>query len=174
MTEHDERSELDEAEDGSTLAVTDGGAQAFMPLSARERTAVQQAVDRLLHVLAPERAVSRAVAPPEAIERHRTPRGCILQAATGAVSVSWFPDAASGALIGELQVVVWRGTVSRPGSSRRVAGATVVRELVVHPVDGGVAGWGWRDADGAVHDTDALAARCLALLREQTESASPA
>jgi hypothetical protein len=97
------------------------------------------------------------------------------------VSVSWFPDAATEAAFGELQVIVWRGVVSRPGSARRApGGAVVARELTLWPVEGAAgggvgdaAGWGWRAADGAVYDTEALAAHCLALLEEQVAATGP-
>jgi hypothetical protein len=144
------------------------------PPSLKERSAVQRAVERLLDELAPERAVGRATQSPLPIERHRTPRGCILQAPAGAVSVSWFPDAAIDASIGELQVIAWRGTVSRPGSAQRApGGATVVEELSLRPVEaegrveGDAADWRWRAGDGTVYDTASLAAHCLALLERQ-------
>src|SRR5687768_8504772 len=89
------------------------------PPTAKERTATQQEVNRLLDALAPERAAHHGGAQ-RAVERHRTPRGCILQAPAGAVTVSWFADSAQGAELGELQVVAWHGTVTRPGSSQRV------------------------------------------------------
>jgi hypothetical protein len=138
------------------------------PPSVKARAGVQRAVDRLLDALAPERVVSRAPRIPTPVERHRTPRGCVLQAAAAAVSVSWFPDAATDAAFGELQVLAWRGVVSRPGSAHRAAGgAAIARELLLRPVEGGADGWAWRAADGAVYDTDALAAHCAALLEEQ-------
>src|SRR5438067_8418362 len=99
------------------------------PPSVKERTGVQRAVDRLLDALAPERTVTRAPRLPRLplpVERHRTPRGCILQAPGAAVSVSWFPDAATDAAFGELQVIAWRGTVSRPGSAHRDPGGATV------------------------------------------------
>ena len=67
------------------------------PPTIKERNAVQQEVGRLLDAFAPERAAHRMGAK-EDVERHRTPRGCILQAANGAVTVSWFPDSARGRL----------------------------------------------------------------------------
>jgi hypothetical protein len=152
-------------------SANDGGGWSAPP-TAKERGAVQRAVDRLLDELAPERATGRAVRPPMPIERHRTPRGGILQAPTAAVSVSWFPDAADDAALGELQVVAWRGVVSRPGSATRVEGATVARERVLRPVDGGLTGWGWRAEDGTVYDTDALVAECLGMLEQLTSEAA--
>ena len=90
------------------------------PPTVKERNAVQQAVSRLLDSLAPERAAYRVGTKANEVERYRTPRGCVLQAAAGAVTVSWFPDSAQGAELGELQVVAWRGEVSHP--ARRDAG----------------------------------------------------
>ena len=167
----------------------------------KARAGVQRAVTRLLDALAPERTVVRTARPPRPVERHRTPHGCILQAPAAAMSVSWFPDAASDAASGELQVLVWRGVVSRPGSAHRApAGATVARALVLRPEEGGARAdglappedaadnaaddaadgteasgvaiaWGWRAGDGTRYETDALAAHCLALLEQQVAGA---
>src|SRR5881275_3137202 len=90
------------------------------PPSQKTRNDVKRAVDRLLDALAPERVVSRAARIPVPVERHRTPRGCVLQAAAAAVSVTWFPEAVTDMAFGELQVTAWRGVVSRPGSAHRV------------------------------------------------------
>ena len=144
------------------------------PPTAKERTAVQQAVARLLDELAPERPASRTAERPLPVERHRTPRGCIVQGAEGAVTVSWFPDAVNDEAFGELQVVAWRGVVSRPGSAHRVEGATVLQELVLRPVAGAADAaerWAWRTADGAQYSTVALAAHCLSLLDAAGEGA---
>ena len=142
------------------------------PPTVRERAGVERAVARLLDELAPERTVTRAPRLPGPVERHRTPRGCILQAAAAAVSVSWFPDAATDVAFGELQVIAWRGVVSRPGSAHRApGGAAIAQELVLRPAEGevgapGAGEWVWRAADGTVYDTAALAAYCLALLEQ--------
>ena len=136
------------------------------PPTVKERNVVQQEVSRLLDVLAPERAAHRVDTKSNEVERHRTPRGCVLQAAAGAVSVSWFPDSAQGADLGELQVVAWKGTVSRPGSSQRASGATLVEELVLRPVEGRFGGLAWRVNEGATYSTDVLAARCNTLLEQ--------
>ena len=148
----------------------------FCPPAYKVRAGVERAVGRLLDALAPEQTVTRAARPPRPIERHRTPRGCILQAPAAAVSVSWFPDAATEMVLGELQVLAWRGVVSRPGSAHRApGGATIARELVLRP-EGGEARtdldaheWVWRADDGASYDGGALAAYCLALLDRQLE-----
>lgn len=135
----------------------------------KERHAVQAEVSRLLEALAPERAAHRMVVPKSGILMHRSPRGAILQAPSGAVSVSWFADTAQSAELGELQVVAWHGTVSRPGSSRRAAGAEVVEQLVLRPVESESGAIAWRADDGTTYDTDALVVHCLALLERQME-----
>jgi hypothetical protein len=137
------------------------------PPTIKERNAVQQEVGRLLDAFAPERAAHRMGAK-EDVERHRTPRGCILQAATGAVTVSWFPDSAQGAELGELQVMAWRGTVSRPGSSQRASGAQVVEELVLRPVENRTGSLLWRATDGTTYTTDALVAHATEMLERIT------
>lgn len=145
------------------------GARWASPLTAKQRSAVQRTVDQLLDELAPERTVSRADRVPVLpLQRHRTPRGCILQAATGAVSVSWFPDSPTEADFGELQIVGWHGVVSRPGSAKRSEGATSTRELVLRPVERAPDAWEWRAADGTTYGLGALIAYCLGLLDEQT------
>jgi hypothetical protein len=142
------------------------------PPTVKARAGVQRAVTGLLDALAPERVVSRGPTLRLPIERHRTPRGCVLQAAAAAVSVTWFPDAATETAFGELQVTAWRGVVSRPGSAHRaLGGASVAREMTLVPVEDAQGGWGWRAPDGTVYDTDALVAHCAALLEEQIAAA---
>ena len=140
------------------------------PPTIKERNAVQQEVGRLLDAFAPERAAHRMGAK-EDVERHRTPRGCILQAAAGAVTVSWFPDSAQGAELGELQVMAWRGTVSRPGSSQRASGAQVVEELVLRPVEK-LGTLVWRATDGSTYTTDRLVAHASEMLERRTKAAA--
>ena len=134
------------------------------PPTLKARNAVQQEVSRLLEMLAPERAAHRMGTKTKEVVRHRTPRGCVLQAETGAVTVSWFPDSAQGAELGELQVVAWSGTVSQPGSSRRESGAELLEEMVLRPVESRASGVEWRSTDGSIYSSDALAAHCEALL----------
>jgi hypothetical protein len=136
--------------------------------TVKARNAAQQEVSRLLDALAPERAAARLGTKVTEVERFRTPRGVVLQAKEGAVTVSWFPDSAQGAELGELQVVRWRGTVSHPGSSKRTAGAKIEEEMVLRPVDGGLDGMQWRTTDGTAYSTDALAAYCATLLEHWT------
>jgi hypothetical protein len=111
--------------------------------------------------------LSRVRQVPGPIEQHRTPTGCVLQAADAAVSVSWFADAGNDAVLGELHVVVWRGTVMRRGAPRSRKGATEVAELVLRPIEPPEDNSVWQAADGSRYDTAALAAKCLALLEEQ-------
>lgn len=134
--------------------------------TVKQRTAVQQTAGRLLDVLAPEGPPPRGAMPAApALRRVRSPRGCILQAETRAVSVSWFPASAVQATLGELQVINWRGVVSRPGSAQReLGGAKAIWQGVLEPVELSSDVWGWRDEEGEVFDNAALAKRCHALL----------
>lgn len=140
------------------------------PPTAKERNAVQHAVTALLDELAPEKALTRAGEHPVAVEQHRLPSGCILQGAHAAVSVSWYPDAGEETAFGELDVVVWHGVVSRRGAPPRREGATIVGELTLRPVEDSPGVFVWRAADGKMYDTDALAAKCLALLDAQMDT----
>lgn len=150
---------------------TGSGAYARYGSTVKQRTAVQHSVRRLLDDLAPERQPARGAPAPGPVQRHRTPRGCILQGATGAVSVSWFPATVNEERLGELQVVVWRGVVARPGSANRAhGGAVALSELVLRPAESADGdSWGWRGEDGRVLECDALASRCRALFEEQEE-----
>jgi hypothetical protein len=133
--------------------------------SAKTRTAVQRSVTALLDELAPERVLRQMKQLPGPVEQHRTPTGCVLQAATCAVSVSWFPD--TGGTLGELHVLVWRGTVTRRGSPTSRKRATLVEEIVLHPIEPPAEDCLWQAPDGVRYDTAGLAARCLALLEAQ-------
>jgi hypothetical protein len=135
--------------------------------TAKAKNAVQRAVTSLLDELAPERVLKRVEQIPGPIEQHRTPTGCVLQAENAAVSVSWFAEAGNDAAFGELQVIVWRGTVTRRGAPRAGKAATTVAEFVMRPVEPPADPCMWEAADGTRYDTAALAARCLALLAEQ-------
>ena len=146
------------------------GLPALAP-TVKARNAVQQEVGRLLDELAPERAAHRVGAKTNEVERYRMPRGCVLQTKAGAVTVSWFPDSAQGAELGELQVVAWRGEVSHPGSSRRTSGAEVVEEMVLRPGESRMGEMVWRAADGTTYATAALAAHCTTLLERWLDGA---
>ena len=135
--------------------------------SLKEKNVVQRAVAALLNELAPERVLKRSDPVQLAIEQHRTPGGCVLQAPNSALSVSWFTDAKSEDPLGELHVVVWRGVVSRRGVPRVKVGATQVRELVLYPIPGPTDDRVWRAGDGTEYDTATLAALCLAMLELQ-------
>ena len=142
--------------------------------TAKEKHAVQRAVTALLDTLAPERVVKRTERLTLPVEQHRTPSGCILQAPTAALSVSWFAEPSDDAVLGELHIVVWKGTVSRRGAPRPAEGAVVVKELVLKPVERPSDDCVWRAEDGTTYDTPALTAKCLALLEEQVSGGKPA
>ena len=143
------------------------------PPTVKMRNAAQQEVNRLLDALAPERATARRLVTPGEVERHRTPRGCILQAPAGAVSVSWFADSAQGGELGELQVMAWRGKVSRPGSVERSTGAVLLEELVLRPVENRMGAMVWETTDGTMYNTDSLVAHCLELLEQRIAGGAP-
>ena len=136
--------------------------------TVKQRNGVQQAVGHLLDALAPERPPARGAEPKATpLRRVRTPRGCILQSANRAVTVSWFPSTSVQASLGELQVVVWQGTVSVPGSANRErAGAVALSQAVLEPAMTVDEGWGWRGQDGTVLDTASLAERCKTMLED--------
>jgi len=134
--------------------------------TAKAKNAVQRSVTSLLDELAPERVLKRVKELPGPVEQYRTPNGCVLQAATAAVSVSWFADSGNITL-GELRIVVWRGTVTRRGIPRTPKGAAIVAELVLHPIEPPADECLWQSTDKTQYDTASLAAKCLALLKEQ-------
>ena len=135
--------------------------------AVKTRNAVERSVTALLDELAPERVLSRSEKIPDAIEQHRTPSGCVLQAPECAVSVSWFSEPTKEKALGELHVLVWRGTVTRRGSRPPPKGATVVSDIVFFPVEPPTDEGAWRDADGTKYDTMSLTAKILALLEAQ-------
>ena len=135
--------------------------------SAKQRAGVEQAVRRVLDALVPEKAPPRRAEPRGVVQRHRSPRGCILQGETGAVTVSWFPAGAADETLGELHVIAWAGVVSRPGATQRAAGgARPVAETRLRPVAHTATAepWAWRAGDGTVLDCGTVAERCLTLL----------
>ncbi|HJP85688.1 MAG TPA: hypothetical protein VJ852_06840 [Gemmatimonadaceae bacterium] len=135
--------------------------------TSKIRNNVQRSVNALLDGLAPERTISRGEEPKKAIEQHRTPTGCVLQAENAAVSVSWFAGAGSDPLLGELQVLVWQGVVTRRGSPRRKEGATVVREMSLRPIEEPRNDRIWRASDSSEYSNLDLAAVCNKLLGQQ-------
>lgn len=136
--------------------------------SAKTKNAVQRNVTALLDELAPERVLSRADRIPLPVEQYRTPAGCVLQAATAALSVSWFADGSRESPLGELHVVIWRGVVSRRGAAPTREGATLVKEMVLYPMDPSPDLQVWRAPDGRTYDATSLAAECVALLEAQS------
>lgn len=136
----------------------------------KAKNAVQRSVTALLDELAPERVLRRIDQLPGPVEQHRSPNGCVLQAAGCAVSVSWFAEEATDSL-GELHVIVWRGTVARLGATRDKKGATIVKEVILHPIEPPADDCLWRATDGSQYDTASLAAFCTGLLQEQIRTA---
>jgi hypothetical protein len=144
------------------------------PTTAKEKSAVQRSVAKLLDLLAPERTTTRSVRAPVEIERYRKPSGCVLQAPTAALSVSWFPAAASDSDLGQLHVVLWRGSVTRRGGGVPGESASVIRDLTLRPVVLSTDVPGWReDGDGVEYDSQGLADHCLALINEQVRADDP-
>jgi len=135
--------------------------------TTKAKHAVQKCVTALLDELAPERVLKRMEQLPGQVQQHRTPTGCVLQAASCAVSVSWFADATDDSALGELHVIVWHGTVTRRGAPRPGKGATVVADLVLRPSEPVPDTCGWRATDGTEYDNASLAARCIELLDAQ-------
>jgi hypothetical protein len=135
--------------------------------SAKAKNAVQRSVTALLDELAPERVLTRVGEVRGPVEQHRTPSGCVLQAADCAVSVSWFADATKDAVLGELHIVVWRGKVTRRGTTGAPKGATIVADLVLRPMEPPADDCVWQATDGTRYNTASLAAKCLALLDAQ-------
>lgn len=133
--------------------------------TAKAKNAVERSVTALLDELAPERVLKRDRQLSGPVEQHRTPTGCVLQAADAAVSVSWF--AGAGTALGELRIVVWHGTVQRRGAPRSQKAAKIIDELVLLPIEPPVRGFLWEDGEGNRYDTAALAAKSLELLKEQ-------
>jgi hypothetical protein len=90
------------------------------------------------------------------------------------LSVAWFPGAASTSDLGQLHVVLWRGTVTRRGGGVPRETASMLREWTLRPVDVSSDVLRWReDGDGAEYDIEGLAAHCLMLLNEQVQADDP-
>ena len=144
------------------------------PRTSKERNAVQRSVTKLLDLLAPERATTRADRAPVQVEPYRTPSGCVLQAPTAALSVTWFPAGASDPDLGQLNVVLWRGGVTRRGGGIPRESASVIREWTLRPVELSPDAPRWRDeGDGVEYDIQGLADHCRALLNEQVLADDP-
>lgn len=135
--------------------------------SAKQKNTVQRSVNALLNALAPERILTRGEAAKVRIEQHRSPNGCVLQAPAAALSVSWFEN--SSQALGELHVLLWSGVVSRRGSPVPRDGATMLKEVVLDPIDPPNEGRVWRTREGTEYDTTALVEFCSALLEQEME-----
>ncbi|MEW5916624.1 MAG: hypothetical protein AB1762_09470 [Gemmatimonadota bacterium] len=140
--------------------------------SAKTKSAVQRTVNALLDELAPQRVLKRADEVHGPIEQYRAPSGCVLQAATCAVTISWFADPTAEAALGELHIRVWQGTVTRRGGRRAPHNAVMVSEFVFRPVESPLNYCVWEASDGTQYDTSMLAAKCSALLGDQIHAAS--
>ena len=137
--------------------------------TAKEKHALQREISALLDELAPEKVLTRGDTLRLPVEHSRTLQGCVLQAPDAALSVSWFAAPASEKTLGELHVVVWRGTLSQRGAASRHKGATIVQEFVFKPIEKPTDATVWRRSDGPEFTTPELAALCLALLKEQID-----
>lgn len=131
-------------------------------LAAKQRTAVQHEVLRLLDALAPELPPPRREADTAGVRAYRWPGRCILQGESRAVSVSWFPGGRDDDSLGEMMVISWKGVVSLPGSARRAPDEAVeLTSLLLRPMESDAGGWEWRCEEGAaIYETTALAAYC--------------
>jgi hypothetical protein len=139
--------------------------------TSKEKNAMQREVTRLLDELAPERTSARSSQAGVPVQQHRTPNGCILQSDTAALSVSWYAQADDQNRVGELQIVLWRGVVSRRGGAKTSTPAEIVRQEVVNPIERPVDESVWCSRDGTLYSTEALAAHCLSLLEQQMQGA---
>ena len=139
--------------------------------SMKQKNAVQRSVNALLDMLAPERILTRGEREKFLIEQHRTPTGCVLQAPSAALSVSWFEDESHA--LGELHILLWRGVVTRRGGTAGRDVATLVKEAVLDPIDPPNDGRVWRAADGTEYDTASLAAHCGTLLEGEMGRPAP-
>ena len=138
-------------------------------VSGKANKLADRAVSSLLDTLAPERSLSGRAPAGEPFEPHRTPTGCILQAATAAVSVSWFPDSTHEIGHGELYVAVWRGTVARRGMTATGRSAAIMSDIVFSLVSPPQDHLLWEGPDGTRFDTPSLASKCLRLLQDEVD-----
>jgi hypothetical protein len=141
--------------------------------TSKTRNTVQRSVTALLDALAPERLVRRTEDPPKLIEQHRTPSGCVLQAAECAVSVSWFPASATEETgLGELHVLVWSGKVARRGAPQSLKKPTLLSQLVLRPIEPPVDDFIWRATEGTRYNTSSLSTQVKSLLDCQIRNAT--
>ena len=139
--------------------------------TVKEKHALQREVAALLDELAPEKVLTRGDSLRLPVEQSRTTQGCVLQAPSAALSVSWFAASPTEKTLGELHVVAWKGVLSQRGAASRHKGATIVSEFVFLPIEKPADAKAWRRSDGAEMETTEVAAFCLALLKEQMDAA---
>ena len=135
--------------------------------SAKEKTAVRRSLTALLDELAPERVLTRIKELQGPVEQYRTPGGCVLQAATAAVSVTWFDPGPNDTSLGQLRIIVWNGRVARRGTTNSGKGATTVAEVELHPIEKPADDKVWRSSEGEEFTSAGLASHCLHLLETQ-------
>jgi hypothetical protein len=137
------------------------------PPTAKERNSVQRSVNNLLDTLAPERATTRGDRAPVPVEQHRTPTGCVLQAA--------YRCAERAVVRRYVERRPVRRATGRDLEGRRITtrivtdsdGASVVTEFALRPIDQTSEAAAWRASDGTTYDVAGLAEHCLSLLKTQ-------
>src|SRR5690606_485140 len=136
--------------------------------TSKQRAAVQREVVRLLDELAPEKPPQRRDAPAPSVAAHRWPARCILQGASSAVSVSWFPARPAEEALGEILVIAWNGVVAVPGVVSRGQGAPQARRTVtLQPVEQDGGDFKWRQPpDDDLLLTNELATYCRQMLED--------
>ena len=108
-----------------------------------------------------------------AIQQHRSPNGCILQADGAALTITWYSEATDQDRVGELQIVLWSGEVFRRGAPAPKTPAQTIRQEVLNPIEQPVGEAVWSSRDGATYSTADLAAHCRQLLDQQIEAQKP-
>lgn len=142
--------------------------------TSKEKNAMQREVTRLLEELAPEPTSAKASQVVTPVQQYRSPNGCILQAEGAALTVTFYAQADDQDRVGELQIVVWRGVVSRRGAAPSRKAAEVVHQEVVNPIESPTDESVWCSRDGTRYTTAALAAHCMALLDGQVRETAGA
>ena len=137
----------------------------FRSRSVKAKSEFRKHVTALLDALAPEKQLGKAVQNARIVGQHRSPDGCILQAPTTALQLSWHAEKDDSP--GSLHVVLWNGVLSRRGAPRR-EGATVVSEEVYSPEEAPTDDRVWRGSDSTLYSSATLAEHCLALLERHS------